>query len=392
MNEYEIPEGRFSKFDKEFGKLVKLAKKANLPEPTYQITKEFVKEFKVGENAFLEPIIYKVPIKVVEIDCGVIKLPGGWELVGIIDHTDDINLMREIPDKKIPKKYWDADDDCDYCKKNIRRNETFVIHSKGYKKVGRQCLQKFLGIDGNAIARYFERIKLGFGSEVEEDWLLGSGHHYISADLDQVIGSTLVAIREYGWKSRSQAYEEYSTSTADRVGHYLFYTPYEGESLKPSKDDLEKANQIIEWTRKLKPKTTYEENLRSIAEAEYSTLKSMGFACSMVICYNKAMKLFEKKKKFNGSVSKWVGEVKIRSEYEVEVYDVLGGFQTEWGMKYGIKFLTPEKDLLIWWTTSADLTEYEIGAKGTIKTTVKKHSEYQNVKQTEIIRVKWENK
>lgn len=82
--------------------------------------------------------------------------------------------------------------------------------------------------------------------------------------------------------------------------------------------------------------------------------------------------------------SKWVGEVKERLEFDCKVVKV-GEFNGRYGSGLRYEFLDGDGNLFVWFTSCR--LEVEEGQELRIRATIKKHSEYDGVKQNIVNRV-----
>jgi len=248
-NLYYIPEQRFEKFENKFKRMVKVADKAGLIPPTYNVIEKIIVKILIEGShdlTFRRKYIFH-NFNIVSVNCpDIIKLPGSWILIGVIDHKNN-GLIRPMPGQKIPEQYYNSSEYCDHCQTNRYRTETFVIQNEDgkYMKVGRQCIQKFLGIDGHLLSRVY----IGFIKKMEsynnKDEMFSFGG-YAGYDITEFLSLTIATIRNYGWVSKSKAEELDKTPTADIVTSYIenksFLSKKEIERSTPTKDDILKAS------------------------------------------------------------------------------------------------------------------------------------------------------
>ena len=396
-NLYYIPESRFKKFESKFKRMLKVANKAELVAPTYNVIEKIqdTKVYDTNQNK----ISYH-DFNIISVNCPeIIKLPGGWILIGIIDHKND-GFIRSVPGQEIPKKYRDSDNYCDHCKTNRYRTETFVIQNKNseYMKVGRQCIQKFLGIDGLALAKTYTGFLIQIDSYKDEDFLFSFGSTDYGYGLKCFLSVTSSVIRNYGWMSKSKAYEQNKAATADVVEGYIngIFDKDEIEKLTPIKHDQNIADKTINYIKNIEGISDYEFNLKKIVDTNNVPTRYAGYAASMISYYNREMEKKNNTKK-ESNVSDYIGEIKARQVFEnLEVISA-NYIESDWGTTTLLKFKDDNENIIIWFASGCPgydkngdgFTHYyadAIGSKFNFKATVKNHQEYNGIKQTMITR------
>ena len=106
--------------------------------------------------------------------------------------------------------------------------------------------------------------------------------------------------------------------------------------------------------------------------------RTIGFACSIVSSYNR-----EISKDKVQPISNHVGTIKARDDFDLTLkYSDVG--HSNYGAYYRYSFVDDNGNVLSW--TSSKDQELEKGTKYLIRGTVKGHSEFKNVKRTEITR------
>ena len=82
------------------------------------------------------------------------------EFVGTIEHSHEPgveNVIRNITSYKIPEKYWTAIGNCDHCKTERNRKDTYIVRNVKtgeFKQVGKRCLEDYTGLDAGIAAQY----------------------------------------------------------------------------------------------------------------------------------------------------------------------------------------------------------------------------------------------
>lgn len=312
----------------------------------------------------------------VEIEADIISFPGGWQLAGIIDHKE--GLRTAIPGIPFPAQYLDATDWCDHCKVVRGRNTTYIVQSATgeYKQVGQQCLAEFLGIDPErALAQIVLIDEL---TDMDEE-AFGGARGESQLTLKGFLAYVVAAINKRGWISSSAAEEQGRQSTAA----YAYFQAFERQKhlieIEPTKQNALVAEEIVTWMQQIDPGSSdYMYSLRSIANNEYVTFKSKGYAAS---AYMAMMR--EREQTNASSPSSYLGEVgkKLKAVAKLEHSY---GYRNAYGLSYIHKFTDAGGNVLVWSTA----TTLELGSTYTIEAAIKAHEEYRGVKQTVITRAK----
>jgi hypothetical protein len=159
-------------------------------------------------------------------------------------------------------------------------------------------------------------------------------------------------------------------------------------SIKVEDQDREMAEKVIEWAKTI-PADTKNEYLYNLGVAARSGLAMEDTAAlliSSIEAYRKEIEkvTYEKKEK---KVSNWIGQIgdKITVEGVKQVFRLCT--EGDWGTQTIIKFVQESTgNVIIWYASgNVDMASEELI---NIKATVKAHTEYKEVKQTKVIRVK----
>ena len=400
---FEIPAPNLPKFQERWEKLVRRANKLGVIPPTYAILKEETKSVKVRKEVWdekLQEVVEKyvdVPMVYhhVIIEHPKVIVPGGWEFVASLEHTEEGNITHNIGGKDLPQQYRDCEPWCDHCQLRRNRKDTFVVvdPQQQYKQIGRNCLAEYLGVDGtmyaNAAEIYYTASELGGAGEGGDSWGGGGpSYDYLEAYLSFV--AEVIGIN--GWVSRKTAREYDKQSTSDIAYVHMHPPMYQKRSDrlfdKPSSKSEELAKEAIAWCENLDDAkvhdSEYLHNIRIIARRGIIGAKQYGFAASIVSAYQR--ELVDQSNRIRqakqAADSKHVGEIKKRQNFTVTVEKVLQ-FDSNFGIKHLHLMSDSDGNRLVWWSTGNVL---DIGKVMLIKATVKAHSERNGVKQTELTR------
>lgn len=399
VHTFDIPRENLSALDAKLKRLAKKADKLGLGElvkwtrgETFSVTKKIA-------NGRKRVIDYT---KVELVIGGDVILPGGWNLVAVLDHKSaDTPIILSVPGEELPVEYRTAGPNCDHCKNNRRRNTTIVVRDDegDYKQIGSTCIADYLGHKSaleiaTACASLFEFIgALGdsedgfYGSRAPEVWELADCLAFVAA-----------IVRLGGWAPRSNPGG--GTPTADTAWMWFSVgfkplkmdkgTIYPPEVLD---EDVELAAKASAWLLAKDPTkgSDYIYNVQTIARAGRVTGKTIGLAASIIGSYKRDVErelryAAERKAKSNGHVSEFVGELKERLR-KLNI-TVLGTFETEgaYGLTTRVSFHDAEHNEFIWFASGS--TELKQGESYLVDATVKRHNEYRGSKQTQVNRVR----
>ena len=337
---------------------------------------------------------------------------AGWALRAVIEPHDAGNVLRSVPghDGEIPEAYRQAKLWCDHCQTTRYRKETYVLsHADGrWAQVGSTCIKDFLGgADPHALAEWLEQVLKLYSTAAQGDPDGGFGcecRHELRWDAIDVLRATALAVRKWGWRSRTKAQEEGGLATADDVRGLLDPPKLSGKERTRileiwaefrEEGDGATAKEALTWARALgadgRRLSDYEHNLKTLLTDETVDVRGLGLACSAIAAHARAT---EKELAFKrwakiGENSQYQGEVGKRMELWAEVmsYRALEG---QWGATHLYKLVDDAGNLYTWFGSK---TLYDtngchprLGDRVRVKATVKKHEAFRGVRQTVITR------
>lgn len=406
---FQIPAPNLPKFQERWDKLIRRANKLGIIPPTFSIIKDEPRPIKVkrerwndlkGEMENYYEDVAMVYHHVV-IDHPRVQVPGGWEFVASLEHTEEGNITHNVSDKDLPAEYRDCDAWCDHCQTKRFRRDTFVVvdPQQNYKQIGRNCLAEFLGIDGTLYANiaeiYYTASELAGASEGGENW--GSSGPFFDY-LEPYLTHVAEVISIEGWCSRKTAREFDKPATADIAYRHMHPAPYERRSDrlydKPSDKSEQLAKAAITWCEELPDSevdaSEYLHNIRIIARRGIIGSKQYGFAASIISGYQRHLvELIKKEREAKDRIiSEHVGEIGKRQIFQVVVEKVLA-LDSDYGTKHMHIMKDSSGNVLKWFSTSQ---VFDIGVPLIIKATPKKHELYKGTKETILSRCALESK
>lgn len=418
---YRIPDCNLSVLQERIEKLARRAAKLGLTPPVLNITG--YEDIPVVERETFDNYRYEVCTKTpkpgerilyhrrfhfVELTGEAPTLPG-WDLLAVIEHTTDSeigNVIRTVPGKECPVEYRTAGPLCQHCNSYRRRNETFVLLSATgqYKQVGRNCLADFCRspeaaehmVSAAEILASADRL-CGLGEEEDGFGCRGRGRRFHA--IEEVLACTSSFVRHVGWVSRAKARENAHipgspSATADLVNSALtrpedFKKYASKEELAAFADTSEEhftlAQAALEWIRAKREQAAtlgdYLYNLLVVCSQEAIESKHFGLGCSLIAAYLREKDQLAKAAKQAASVH--FGVIKRREIFTLTL-ESARGFDGNYGTRTLCKFKDRMGNVAIWWASAE--VDMSIGQTYKIKGTVKAHSEFNGIKQTELSR------
>jgi hypothetical protein len=313
----------------------------------------------------------------------------GWKLLAVLMHDPNLesNIVKTVPGEAIPEGYRTRPGVCDHCGYKRIRKETFVVQHEGgdIKQVGRQCVADFLGHgDPRRFIKTYEWFDEAMGWGREYSGLRDERENY---SLVSFLAMTNAVIRKFGWVSGKKSYEEGVTSTATEVITQFGdrRTMREEDKVRPTDDDVEYAEKVIQWAQGINAVTEYEHNLKTIADCQYVIRKTQGYAASMIMAFKIATEPKNRERKvsdYYGTVGQKIVNLPLNFIREYS-------FETMYGVTHLQKFNDDNGNLFVW--GASRWQDLEEGKKYLVSGTIKAHKDYKGIKQTVITRCKVRN-
>lgn len=302
---------------------------------------------------------------------------GDWKLLGHIEHTGKGNLLTSYTAEELPEFCKDAVPVCEHCGRKINRVFTYVVINNKtgeLKQVGKTCLEDYTGIDlvsALELKNFFHALEEADG-EIDRD--LRPDWRYLS--VLEAMQAAFYVVEKHGYIKKADVAEKRQPSTASRVLGTLYdikERAYMGNKYK------EMAQKAILWAKQFgECGSDYLHNIAVIANSEYVRVKNVGILASIAPAYMR-----EKQNKNSGS--EWQGEIGKRFEVDISSATCT----TKWDNGYGVTSLynfTDNAGNIYIWKASKDIDEEIKAGIKHIKGTVKAHTEFRGVKQTELTR------
>lgn len=380
---FQVPEINMSWLKGRVEELNKKAHKLGTPAVVFSVLRTYVKRTKDSEGREYDKMMNEIAIS------GIAPKLAGWSFLGTIQHTENGNIIRVINETAIPEEYRATKRVCGHCNKDRNRKDTYLVtHEDGtFKQVGKSCLKDYTGHISPAhlamLAEFIDQLNKGEDSDYEEN----------SRFPMEVPSNTFLrmaceaVVREGAYVTRKQTEITHGTATSDLAWMSLF--PPKGTKFipltnTPAGEKLfnDVVNSLLELDSNNK-KTDFEHNVLMAWKKGIIERREAGILGAAVLIHEKALlKKIDLKKNAD---SNWVGTVKERTNFNVVVTKRLG-FETSFGYMVMILMKDQAGNILVWKTGTGFNESVSVGDELTIKATVKKHDEYQGVKQTILTR------
>ena len=430
MQTHWIPETNLDRLDAKLEQLVKRAEKLGVPAPSARVLtgayttwhvprwwaeQQATQAFTIGgcpPEALVPRHWYEV-----EMLGEAPRLPGGWQLLAKVERDEGAtrNLVSTVPNAPdgVVARYLDVDPQhCVHCRTDRRRKATFVLVDEvGCEvQVGRQCLRDFLGhLSPERVAdmlSFVTSLDGLLGEAADEDWgWEPRGYHPEPVeDTLTVLAITSAIIELDGWRPRSGAFPY----TSDMVVDVL------RPSRRPDKNELLRLNQIrdaypahrqraekaISWIRDLKPDNDYLFNLQTSLSGDEVPLKRLGLACSGMPAWDRAMEREVRYAREREQVadSEHQGKVGDRLRDLTLTVTHFRAIEGNYGTTLLFKFIDPDGNAFAWFCSGSaprvpgdgefGTRPVEVGDTVTLTGTVKRHTEFNGSRETQLSRCK----
>jgi len=346
---------------------------------------------------------------------------NGWHFIATMVHTSDGNIVRAVPGHTVNDKYRNGVPYCEHCQTNRRRKDTYILrHDDGNEvQVGSSCMRDFLKHEDKVLCRATELILRAYDaieSATRRNWLGGVGgepwrinKHQFLAQVAQVVAvegkfiTRKVANEQQRAATANTAYSIFFSAHPESLASYAItpeaakfaedacthiihkYAPH--LTVLEGDDNDIKDNMLDALVGSARTLTDFEHSLLAVARAECIEPRLIGIAAYVVEAYRRH--LLEQKSAVE-SKSVHVGKEgeRLRNlKLEILGCTYMPSQFNEFGSTF-IRMKDATGNIFTWKASGSH--EYARGASVVVTGTVKKHSDYKGVLQTELSRCKLE--
>ena len=328
---------------------------------------------------------------------------NGWEFIASVEHTEKGNIFHSASQVEIPSRYYDCAPYCEHCQTSRYRKHAYIVRnteSGEFKQVGRGCLRDFTcGLSAEAVAQYLSWFEeLATFESVE-----GCGFVPNYLPTEEILRYCAETVRKFGYIKRGSDQEPTASKVMgfyDAKHGHINYAPtlraIEDEMWKvnfdpDSSEAVEEAKAVREWIAQQDDSNTYFHNLKVACALDHTSYKNLGLICSVFPAHFKALeteaarKEREQKAREAAEISKHVGNIGERISFSAKDVRCLTSWEGQFGTTYVYKLIDVDGNEFTWKTS-----KYIEPGPNTIKVTgtVKEHSSFRGVNQTELTRCK----
>lgn len=304
--------------------------------------------------------------------------------------------------------------ECQHCNLKRARSYGYVVEgADGERKiVGKACLADHVGrkVPADALwAFQWLPAPLGAGDE-EKGW--GYGGNW-QDDVIGVLAAARAVIALFGWVAGHREDQRPSYARVDDV----LWSVEANKAGGRRKSDLELvraelkergdhyqavAQEVVDWAAALQPRNDYENNLKVAVARGFVPAKFRNLVISAAAAFDRQVERAradeerkaerEKERAEDQKVSKWFGKVGEKYEAELELRRKVGMPDRGFGPSVLYVFKGPEGELIKWFCSGAapriNGKPVEVGERFKAKFSVKRHGEFNDVKESVVLRLK----
>lgn len=384
---YEILEANMDRLHKKLMAIHNKCKKYGC-EFHYQIVGETFKELDDGHG-------HRHTARFLLVEADGAAIVEGWEFAGTMEYAEGGNIFRSPTGIEIPDRYHHMPPVCEHCMTKRNRSHMYIVRNREtgeFKQVGKSCLADFThGMSASVIARYVSLFEALIQGQAVEPYSVFE--HYL--DVDGYLRFAAETVRCFGYRKRSeddegtagQALDYYEASHGNAVSRdYLRRLQDQMAAAGFDADRPETAAFVkgaMDWAVSQTEDSGYMRNLKSACRSRFVKYQNAGLLASLVPTYRRAMEM-QAGDPFGGqSRSAHIGDVGGRIAVHVTFIRCMASWEDGYGTKRLYKMKDEDGNICIWKTGTAI---EEGSAPFDMAATVKAHSEFQGVKQTELTR------
>ena len=365
-----------------------------------QVDFTFSEPYGVNENRFdsSSPLYIKGDkVQRMYVDIGFSTAPvriEGYAPVATYVFTRETPTVYTWPSEQVPSDMLSIDNACEHCGYSRKRTRVFMLRETKtgiLKRVGSTCVRDFLGRDPAQLLNQLKLVLELRDMQENAEWRMPRGSKTL--DLHEIVALSAATVRTRGYVTRKQAEDRDLMSTSARVSEWddirrgVMKEEHYHELPTLLKEDVETANKVIETAINASGRNEYEHNLANIAKSGFFVGREFGLAVSMV-SYAQRQWDFENRKatENNDKVNRHLGKVKerITTKATLTMTKLIDSY---YGPSTLTKWTAETGESLTWFASNFDDSINE-GDTVMLTGTVKKHGEWNGIKETTLTRCK----
>lgn len=398
MNTYRILEDNMERLQKKLTRIRTKCKKYGCDFVYNEVGEEFLD--------VVDDYGMKHTCKFIKVECEGTAIVNGWRFAATLEHHNNGNIVRKlIDDVEIPDKYFTCEPGCDHCHAKRHRKDTYIIYNddtQEFKQVGSSCLCDYThGFSAEAAAAYIAL----FDELIQGQTPYGSGYTSNYYEVKEVLKYAADLVNHIGYRSSQyEGGQNTKEMTLDAIrydtcrGQMMKASVYEVESYRDkfnpdysSPELLKYVEDAIEWVKNEDDTgNSYIHNLKVLVNDEYITYKNFGYVVSIVPTYNKHIEKVTqaaeraKQRASESATSNHIGNVGDRITISnIQSIECIYSWETMYGMTLRYKIVDEAGNVYMWDSSSGLVGDDEVTS---IVGTIKKHDEWNGVKQTWLTR------
>ncbi len=390
-----VPNERLGAFQRKLATMQAAARKLGLPEWDVTMAPKEWREVSALRSADDgRPVWEKMRQEGTPVTIeGRAPVVAGWRFLAKIEHEGDGNLVKMMGgDDQSAKSWHTCPPNCAHCNVPRQRNNTFMLQSVETgetKQVGSTCVSDFLGEnyrDPERIAALYDHL-----ADLGREYLYDPDREDGDVDMTtlgvspvRVMATTLAIVeKDKGYISAEKGESEGVMSTGERV-RAAFWSKHARDAVKVDIGHVERAGEVVDWLKgQTDAGSLWLRNIAFLANRENVSCKNASLFASGYVAWNRELQNSLKAARGTGD---WIGQAKEKITVAATL-ERMGGYETQYGYTSVLTFRDEMGNALVW-KTSAAPDGVVVGGNYHLMATVKDHGEYQNEKQTEIIRAK----
>lgn len=340
------------------------------------------------------------PIKGKYYNFTVVEVEGNakidnYELVGIIEQSDNGNIVNAFNNCEVPKRFWTTENYCEHCNSKRNRKNLFIIRNtetNEYKQLGKSCVKLYTnGIDAEHFAQILHcyDILKKYNDMYFEDYI-DTYNAIASYKVDDVLNLAIMLIDEIGYMNTN---DEISTKSLIKYGlrdiKLMNKEINKKAIIEFTKADIDvdrstKINNIKEYYMNMKADTEYIHNIQVLLSNEYIREDKIGYIAYLPKGYDKYIEQVKKQKALCDVDSIYYGDISKRyKQVDVKQIKDIATYSNDYGI-VTVYQIVIDNSILIWKTNK----HIELNDINKIDFTVKEHRIYKGINQTIVTRCK----
>lgn len=319
-----------------------------------------------------------------------------WEFIAELEHTENGNIITGVAGVEVPERYYTTRPMCEHCNSKRFRKNTYIVRNKKtgeFKQVGKSCLKDFThGMSAEAVTQYMSLFDTLIEGETPEPGC--AFQRYVSTK--EYLLYVAETIRHFGYtrssdegiSTASQAIDFYDAAHGWAVTkEYLQDLIDKMESVNfdiDNQSSVELVSNALVWVSEQEENNNYIHNLKTACSLEY-VKGNFGLYASLFPAYDRDLERTAKRKAVQSveQSSEFVGEISDRITVKIQSVKCVTSWETDFGITRIYKLIGADGNVYTWKTGKyLDDTTDEMSITGTVKA----HTEFRGIKQTELTR------